>query len=327
MMFRRNCLRLLSAATLLSVMGVAMAQADSYPSKPIRLIVPAAPGGGADFLARVIGPKLGEGIGQSVVIENRSGASGTIAADMTAKAAGDGYTLLLGQSTSMAVAPHMYSKLAYDTLRDLKPVTLVAEVPNMLVVHPSVAAGNVQELIALAKAKPGALNYGSSGKGAPTHLAGELFQIATGTELAHIPYRGAGPATNALLAGEIQLMFAPMVAVMPHVQSGRLRALAVTSANRSPAVAHLPTLAEAGLKDFDVSSWFGFFVPASTPAAIVERIQLETAKALKDPGVIERFSREGAAPGGNSTADFTQYVRAEYDKYGKLVKEKGITAN
>ncbi|MEQ1660513.1 MAG: tripartite tricarboxylate transporter substrate-binding protein [Hylemonella sp.] len=220
MMLRRNSLRLLGGAVLLAAMGVALAQ-DNYPSKPIRLIVPASPGGAADFFARIVGPKLGEALGQSVVIENRSGASGTIAADITAKSAGDGYTVLIGQSTSMAVAPHMYNKLAYDTLRDLKPVTMVAEVPNILVVHQSVPAKNVQELIALAKAKPGALNYGSSGKGAPTHLAGELFEIATGTEITHIPYRGAGPSVNALLAGEIQLMFAPMVAVLPHVQSGR----------------------------------------------------------------------------------------------------------
>lgn len=326
MMFRRNCLRLLSAAALLSVLGLALAQSDNYPSKPIRLIVPASPGGAADFFARIVGPKLGEALGQSIVIENRSGASGTIAADITAKSAGDGYTVLIGQSTSMAVAPHMYTKLAYDTLRDLKPVTMVAEVPNILVVHQSVAARNVQELIALAKAKPGALNYGSSGKGAPTHLAGELFEIATGAEITHIPYRGAGPSVNALLAGEIQLMFAPMVAVLPHVQSGRLRALALTSASRSAAVPDVPTLAESGLKDFDVSSWFGFFVSSSTPAAIVDRLQRETAKVLKDPGVLERLAKEGATPGGNTSAAFTSYVHAEYAKYGRLVKEKNIQA-
>ncbi len=325
MMFRRNCLRLLSAAALMSTTGLALAQAESYPSKPIRLIVPAAPGGAADFFARIIGPKLGEALGQSVVIENRSGASGTIAADMTAKSAGDGYTVLIGQSTSMVVAPHMYAKLNYDTQKDLTPVTLVAEIPNVLVVHPSVAANTVQELIALAKAKPDALNYGSSGKGAPTHLAGEMFEIATGARLTHVPYRGAGPATNALLAGEVQLMFGPAVAVLPQVKSGRVRALAVTSATRSAAVPELPTLAESGLKDFEITSWFGLFVPSSTPAAIVEKLQRETAHVLKQPDVQERFAKEGAMAGGNTPADFASFTRAEYTKFGKLIKDKGIT--
>ncbi len=326
MMFRRNCLRLLSGAALLSAMGLALAQ-DAYPNKPIKLVVPAAPGGAADFFARLIGPKLGEALGQSVVIENKSGASGTIAADMTAKSPGDGYTVLIGQSTSMVVAPHMYAKLNYDTQKDLKPVTLVAEIPNVLVVHPNLPANNVQELIALAKAKPDSLNYSSSGKGAPTHLAGEMFEIATGAKITHVPYRGAGPATNALLAGEVQLMFGPAVAVMPQVRSGRVRALAVTSATRSAAAPELPTLAESGLKDFEITSWFGLFVPASTPAAIVDKLQRETAKVLKQPDVVERFAKEGAAAGGNTPAAFSDFVRLEYDKFGKLIKAKGITAD
>ncbi len=316
--------RLLGAAALLVAFGPAMAQ--DYPSKPIRLIVPAAPGGAADFFARLIGPKLGEVLGQNVVVENRSGASGTIAADMTAKAPGDGYTVLIGQSTSMAVAPHMYEKLSYDTLRDLKPVTMVAEVPNMLVLHPSVAANTVPELVALARAKPGVLNYASSGKGAPTHLAGELFEVATGTRIMHVPYRGAGPATNALLAGEVQMMFAPMVAVMPQVQAGKLRALAVTSGTRSAAMPNIPTFVELNLKDVEISSWFGLFVPASTPPGIVDRLQRDTARVLKDPAVLDRLAKEGATPGGNTSAEFTTYVRTEYARYGKLVKDKGIKA-
>lgn len=324
-MFRRNCLRLLSGAALLSAMGLALAQ-DNYPNKPIKLIVPAAPGGAADFFARLVGPKLGDALGQPVVIENRAGASGTIAADMTAKSPGDGYTMLIGQSTSMVVAPHMYDKLNYDTQKDLKPVTLVAEIPNVLVVHPGVAAKNVQELIALAKAKPDSLNYGSAGKGAPTHLAGEMFEIATGAKITHVPYRGAGPATNALLAGEVQLMFGPAVAVLPQVKAGRVRALAVTSAARSAAMPELPTLAESGLKDFEITSWFGLFVPASTPAAIVDKLQRETAKVLKQPDVVERFAKEGAVAGGNTPAAFASFVRVEYDKFGKLIKAKGITA-
>jgi tripartite-type tricarboxylate transporter receptor subunit TctC len=311
---------------LLAAMGQANAQAD-YPSKPIRLVVPAAPGGAADFFARLIGPKLSEVLGQSVVIENRAGASGTIAADMTAKAPADGYTVLIGQSTSMVVAPHMYPKLAYDTNKDLAPVTLVAEIPNVLVVHPSIPANNVQDLINLARAKPDTLNYGSSGNGAPTHLAGEMFEIATGAKIRHVPYRGAGPATNALLAGEVQLMFGPAVAVMPQVRSGRIRALAVTSATRSAAAPELPTLAEAGLKDFEITSWFGLFVPANTPPAIVDRLHRETARVLKMPDIQERLAKEGATAGGNAPAAFRTFVRVEFEKFGKLVKSKGITAD
>lgn len=324
-MLRRDCLRLAGGAALLSVAGIALA--DTYPSKPIRLLVPAAPGGGADFLARVVGPSLAEALGQSVVIENRSGASGTIAAEATAKAAGDGYTMLLGQSTSIVMAPHMYGKLGYETLRDLRPVTLVAEVPNVLVVNSSLPVRSVADLVALAKAKPDTLNYGSAGKGAPSHLAGELFEIATGAKMQHVPYRGAGPAVNALLAGEIQAMFAPMVAVLPQIKGGRLRALAVTSARRSSATPDLPTLAESGLKDFEITSWFGFFVPASTPAAVVDKLHLETAKILRQAGVVERLGREGAEPVGNTPAEFNTYVRAEYAKFGKLIKDKDIKSD
>lgn len=325
MMLRRTCLRLAGGAALLAVVATAMA--DTYPSRAIRLLVPAAPGGGADFLARVVGPTLGEAMGQTVVIENRSGASGTIAAEATAKAAGDGYTVLLGQSTSIVMAPHMYNKLGYDTLRDLRPVTLVAEIPNVLVVHPSVPVNNVKDLVALAKARPDSLNYGSSGKGAPSHLAGELFEIATGTKMMHVPYRGAGPAVNALLAGETQVMFAPMVAVLPQVKSGRLRALAVTSARRSAAAPELPTLGESGLKDVEITSWFGFFVPVSTPPEVVEKLQRETSKVLRQPGVVERLAREGAEPVGNSPADFNSFVRAEYVRFGKLIKDKDIKSD
>ena len=306
---------------------VAMAVAQDYPSKNIRLIVPAAPGGGADFLARIVGLKLSEAMSQAVVIDNRAGASGTIAADLTAKSAGDGYTVLMGQSTSIVIAPQIYQKLNYDTLRDLKPVTLVAEVPNVLVVHPSVPANSVKEFIALAKAKPGVLNFGSSGKGAPTHLAGEMFKTATGTSLVHVPYKGAGPSVNALIAGEIQVMFAPIVAVLPHVKTGRLRALAVTSAGRSAAAPELPTLAESGLTGYDISSWFGLFVPSSTPDAVVDKLYRETARLLKTPDVIERFSKEGAEPVGNTPAHFNNYVRQEYVKYTKVIKDNGIKAD
>jgi tripartite-type tricarboxylate transporter receptor subunit TctC len=301
--------------------------AAEYPDKPIRMIVPAAPGGGADFVARILGTKLTDAMGQSVVIDNRAGASGTIAAEGTAKAPADGHTLLMGQSTSVVIAPQLYTRLGYDTLRDLTPVTLVARVPNILVVHPGVAAASVKELIALAKARPDLLNFGSAGNGAPSHLAGEMFKSSAGVAMVHVPYKGAGLAVNALLAGEIQVMFAPSVAVLPQVKSGRLRALAVTSAARSSAVPDLPTLAESGLPGYDISSWFGLFAPANTPAAVVEKIYRETAKALQLPDVRERFSREGAEPVASTPAEFGAYVRSEFAKYAKLVRDTGIKAD
>lgn len=301
--------------------------AAEYPDKSIRLIVPAAPGGGADFVARIVGTKLTESMGQTIVVDNRAGASGTIAAESTAKAPADGHTLLMGQSTSVVIAPQLYTKLGYDTLRDLVPVTLVARVPNILVIHPGVAATSVKELIALAKARPDVLNFGSAGNGAPSHLAGEMFKTAAAVSMVHVPYKGAGLAVNALLAGEIQVMFAPSVAVLPQVKAGRLRALAVTSAARSSAVPDLPTLGESGLPGYDISSWFGLFAPANTPAPVVDKIYRETAKALQSPDVRERFSREGAEPVASTPADFGAYVRSEFAKYAKLVKDTGIKAD
>ncbi len=317
----------LSAGLVLLATLPARAQPAGYPNKPVRLIVPAAPGGGADFLARIVSTKLAEQTGQTFVVDNRAGASGTIAADATAKAAPDGYTVLLGQSTSIAIAPHLYQKLGYDTLKDLRAVTLVAEVPNILVVHPSVPASNVKELIALAKSKPNLLNFGSAGNGAPSHLAGEMFKGSAGVNMVHVPYKGAGPAVNDLLAGQIQVMFAPMVAVLPQVKAGRLKALAVTSAKRSPAVPDLPTLSEAGLTGFEIVSWFGFFVPAATPQAVVDKLHAETVKALKSPDTIERFAKEGAQPEGNTPAEFALYVQQEYARYAKLVKDNNIKAD
>ncbi len=317
----------LSAGLVLLATLPARAQPAGYPNKPVRLIVPAAPGGGADFLARIVSTKLAEQTGQTFVVDNRAGASGTIAADATAKAAPDGYTVLLGQSTSIAIAPHLYQKLGYDTLKDLRAVTLVAEVPNILVVHPSVPASNVKELIALAKSKPNLLNFGSAGNGAPSHLAGEMFKGSAGVNMVHVPYKGAGPAVNDLLAGQIQVMFAPMVAVLPQVKAGRLKALAVTSAKRSPAVPELPTLSESGLTGFEIVSWFGFFVPSATPQAVVDKLHAETVKALKSPDTIERFAKEGAQPEGNTPAEFALYVQQEYARYAKLVKDNNIKAD
>ena len=324
----RPLLPLLLAGAALAAPLLASAQAAAYPdNKPIRLIVPAAPGGGADFLARIVGQKLGEGLGQTVVVDNRAGASGTISADNTAKAAPDGHSLLMGQSTSIVIAPHMYGKLGYDTLRDLAPIAMVAQVPNIVVVHPSVPASSVKELIALAKAKPELLNFGSSGNGAPSHLAGEMFKTAAGVKMTHVPYKGAGPAVNDLLAGQIQVMFAPIVAVLPPVKAGRLKALAVTSAARSPAAPELPTLAESGLAGYEISSWFGLFAPAGTPQPVIDRIQREVAKTLQSADVRERFAKEGAEPVASTPAETAAYVKSEYAKYGRIVKDNGIKAD
>jgi len=297
--------------------------ANEYPDKPIKILVPAAPGGGADFIARTMSNRLTEAFGQNIVIENRAGASGTIAAELMTKSAPNGYTILLAQSTLTVIAPHLYKKLNYDTLKDMVPVTMVAQMPFMMVVHPSIPANNVKELIAYAKAKPGDLNFSSSGNGAGSHLAGEMFNGATGLKLTHVPYKGAGPAINAAVAGEVQIAFAPIVAVLPLVKSNRLKAIAVTTLNRSLASPETPTLAESGLAGFDINTWFGLFVPANTPQEIVDRIHREAVKVIKHPEVAERFIREGADPVGNTSAEFGKIVRSEYIKFAKIVKDSG----
>jgi len=297
--------------------------ANEYPDKPIKILVPAAPGGGADFIARTMSNRLTEAFGQNIVIENRTGASGTIAAELMTKSAPNGYTILLAQSTLTVIAPHLYKKLNYDTLKDMVPVTMVAQMPFMMVVHPSIPANNVKELIAYAKAKPGELNFSSSGNGAGSHLAGEMFNGATGLKLTHVPYKGAGPAINAAVAGEVQIAFAPIVAVLPLVKSNRLKAIAVTTMNRSLASPETPTLSESGLAGFDINTWFGLFVPANTPQEIVDRIYREAVKVIKHPEVAERFIREGADPVGNTSAEFGKIVRSEYIKFAKIVKDSG----
>ena len=260
---------------------------------------------------------------QNIVIENRAGASGTIAAELMTKSPPNGYTILLAQSTLTVIAPHLYKKLNYDTLKDMVPVTMVAQMPFMMVVHPSIPVNNVKELIAYAKAKPGELNFSSSGNGAGSHLAGEMFNGATGLKLTHVPYKGAGPAINAAVAGEVQIAFAPIVAVLPLVKSNRLKAIAVTTLNRSLASPETPTLAESGLAGFDINTWFGLFVPANTPQEIVDRIYREAVKVIKHPEVTERFIREGADPVGNTSAEFGKIVRSEYIKFAKIVKDSG----
>ena len=297
--------------------------AQNYPNKPIKIIVPATAGGGADFIARTLSVQLGEYLGESIVIENKSGASGTIAAEYVAKSQPNGYLVLMAQSTSMVIAPHLYKSLNYDTIKDLTPVTQVAQMPFVLAINAKLPVNNVKEFIAYAKANPGKLNYSTSGNGAGSHLAGEMFNSATGAKMVHVPYKGAGPALNAVVAGEVQVAFIPIVAALPLVKDGRLKALAVTTATRSLAAKDLPTLAEVGLAGYDINTWFGMFVAANTPAPIVDLLYKETNKALKQPEIRDRFIKEGADPIGSTPAEFSALVKAEFVKFARVVKDSG----
>ena len=297
--------------------------AQHYPNKPIKIIVPATAGGGADFIARTLSVQLGEYLGESIVIENKSGASGTIAAEYVAKSQPNGYLVLMAQSTSMVIAPHLYKSLNYDTIKDLTPVTQVAQMPFVLAINAKLPVNNVKEFIAYAKANPGKLNYSTSGNGAGSHLAGEMFNSATGAKMVHVPYKGAGPALNAVVAGEVQVAFIPIVAALPLVKDGRLKALAVTTATRSLAAKDLPTLAEVGLAGYDINTWFGMFVAANTPAPIVDLLYKETNKALKQPEIRDRFIKEGADPIGSTPAEFSALVKAEFVKFARVVKDSG----
>lgn len=316
----------LLAAFLVSSAGLAAAQAD-FPSRPLRMIIPAAPGGGADAIGRFLGQRLGEQFGQVVVIDNRAGASGTIAADITAKSAPDGYTVLLAQSTSVAIAPSLYKNLPYDTLRDLAPISLVAEVPNLLVANAKTPVSSVKELIALARAKPEQVTYPSSGSGAPSHLAGEMLGRMAGVKLLHVPFKGAGPALSALISGEVQIMFAPLVAAMPHVKAGRIRALAVTTAKRSAALPDMPTVAESGVPGYAIGSWFGLLMTAKAPRPLVNRWHAETVKALAYPELRNGLQAQGADVIGNTPAEFAAYIKSEIAVYAKLIREAGIRIN
>jgi tripartite-type tricarboxylate transporter receptor subunit TctC len=299
------------------------AMSQNYPNKPIKIMVPATAGGGADFIARTLSVQLGEYLGESIVIENKAGASGTIAAEYVSKSPPNGYLVLMAQSTSMVIAPHLYKSLNYDTLKDLLPVTQVAQMPFILAVNSKLPVNNIKEFIAYAKANPGKLNFSTSGNGAGSHLAGEMFNSATGAKMVHVPYKGAGPALNAVVAGEVQVAFIPIVAALPLVKDGRLKAMAVTTAARSMAAKDIPTLAESGLAGYDINTWFGMFVPANTPAPIVDLLYKETARALKQPEIRDRFIREGADPIGSTPAEFSALVKAEFAKFAKVVKDSG----
>ena len=313
------------AAATIALMALAPAHAQTWPAKPVRIIVPFPPGGTTDIVARAIGVELQRMWQQPVVIENRPGAGGNIGADQVAKAAPDGYTLLMGTVGTHAINQALFtqsgSKMPFDPAKDFVPITLVAGVPNVMVVNARLPVNSVEEFIAYAKARPGQLNMASSGNGTSIHLSGELFKTVTGVYMVHFPYRGSAPAITDLIAGNMTVMFDNLPSALPHIKSGRLKALAVTSRTRSPALPNVPTIEEAaGLKGFDASSWFGLFAPAGTPRAIVDKVQADVAKALAQPEVRERFVAQGADPGGNTPDQFAAFIRTETDKWTRVVK-------
>jgi tripartite-type tricarboxylate transporter receptor subunit TctC len=314
-------LLLLALATMFGGEG---AVAQGYPSKPMRLVVPYPPGGPLDIMARAIGQKLTEAWGQPVVVDNRAGAGGNIGADLVAKSPSDGYTLLMGAVATHAINPTLYGRVPYDPVKDFLPVALVAQVPNILVVNPSVPAGTVKELIDLARARPGTLNFGSGSTGSTGHLAGELFNIMAGVKMVHIPYKGGAPAMADLLAGQVQLMFDNLANALPNVRAGRLRALAVTTLVRSPALPDLPTIAESGLPGFDLTTWFGVMAPAGTSPEIVTKLNAEIVRALNAKDMRERLEKMGAGvPANNTPEHFAAFIRDEAAKYAKVVRESG----
>ncbi len=301
----------------------ASAHAQNYPARQIRIVTPYAPGGTADILSRVVGQKLSESWGQQVVVDNRPGASGMLGADIAAKAAPDGYTILMAYVAEIAITQSLFKTVPYDAVRDLAPVTLAALTPMIFVVHPSLPARNVGELVALAKARPKQLTYASAGNGSPAHLACELLQRSAGIEITHVPYKGAAPALVDLLGGHVVMFFSGMPPAMAHVKAGKLRAIAVSTAKRSPAAPEVPTVAESGVRVFDISTWFGVFAPAATPKDIVGRLNAEISRALTLPDVKERLSREGAETAPNSPEQFGKFIQSEIAKFARIIKESG----
>jgi len=299
------------------------AAAESYPNKPVRMIVAVPPGGPADTLARLVGPQLAEALGQTVVIDNRPGANGIIAYEMTARAVPDGYTFAL-VAAGVAINPSLYRSVPYDPVKDFSPITHGVSVPNILVVHPSISAKSVRDLVGLAKGAQGRLAFASAGNGTSGHLALELFRMSAGIQLVHVPYKGGGPALAELIAGQVQALFSIALAATPQVKAGKVRALAITSAERSPVAPELPTVAESGFPGFEVIGWFGWLAPARTPDAIVERLNREIVKVLNRPKVRDRLLDMSTVPVGNTPRQFAGFIRSERDKWAKVVRDAGI---
>jgi len=311
-----------TAALAVAFVAVPAAPAHAYPTKPVRFIVPFAPGGGNDIIARLLGARLAGTWGQQVVVDNRPGAGGNVAAETTARAAPDGHTIFQF-NVANAIAASLYRKLAYDPVRDFAPITQLATSPFILVVHPSVQAASVKELVALAKAQPGSLNYASSGNGGSTHLLTELFKTMAGIELTHVPFNGAGPALIQLLGGQVQMLLAVPATAMPHIKSGKLRALAVSSARRSRLVPELPTIAEAGVPGFEGATWYGVVAPSRTPAAIIDQLHRDIVGALRTPEVRDRLAGQGVEIVGSPSSEFARFIRDEIPKWAKAVRVSG----
>jgi tripartite-type tricarboxylate transporter receptor subunit TctC len=313
------------ARTLL-VLSVAStsAIAQGYPSKPIRYIVPFPPGGGQDLVVRALAPRMTEALGQPVLVDNRPGAATMVGAELAAKSPPDGYTVFNGSNTTLSINPNLYSKVPYDPVKDFAPVTYIASLPNLLVVHPSLPARTVKELAALARVKPGQLNFGSSGTGTPAQLAGVMFGDAANVKLVHVPYRGSSQALTALISGETQIMFSSITSTLPFVKSGRMRAIAVTGAKRSLAAPELPTVAEAGFPGFEAVTWYGLFVPAGTPAPVIGRLNTEMVKILHAADFRDWLVTQGADPVGGTPDELAAFVKSELVKYAKIVKASGM---
>lgn len=313
----------ITAIALLALFWMSGAVAQAYPTKPVRMIVAVPPGGPADTLARLVGPRLSEALGQTVVIDNRPGANGIIAYETAARATPDGYTFV-AVAAGVAINPSLYRKVPYDPIKDFAPITLGITVPNILVVHPSVKASSVRELVALAKATPGKLTFASAGNGTSGHLALELFRQMTGIDVIHVPYKGGGPALADVMGGQVQALFSIALAATPQIKAGRLRALAISSAKRSPVAPDLPTVAEVGLSGFEVVGWFGWLAPAKTPVGIVDRLHTEIVKVLTMPDIRQRLLSQSTEPVGNSPAQFAAFIKSEHAKWGKVIRDANV---
>src|SRR5262245_39620594 len=313
-------------ALLLTALLLASFQspAQDFPTRPVRIVVPYPPGGSTDILARALGQKFSEAWGQSVVVENRAGASGMIGAEFVARSAPDGYTLLMASPAEIAVNQHVYSKMSYNPEKDFAPITLVATMPHVIVANPQVPATSIREMVELAKAKPGTLSFVSPGTGSTQHLTGELFNSMAGISIVHIPYKGAGQSIPDVISGQVPLGVFGLLTIMPHAKAGRMRVLAVTTAKRSHAAPEYPTLAELGFPGFDTSRWFGLLAPAATPKELVTRINVDAVRALRVPDVLERIQSQGAEAVGNSPAEFAAFVTAESAKYARIVKQGNV---
>lgn len=319
--------RLFSSVTALAMLMVAgTAGAQNYPNRPIRMIVPFPPGGSVDVIARLVAPKLSESLGQQIVIDNRGGASGNIGAELVARATPDGYTLL-AHTVPFTVNPFLYSTVPYDTVKDFTPVCLLSESPVLLVVHPSVPAKTIRELIELAKSQPGKLNYASAGVGTNHHIAGELLNSLARINIVAVQYKGGGPAQIATLGGEVGITYPNVVAAIPFIKSDRLRALGITSAKRSPAIPEVPTLAESGVPGYEFTTWHGLLAPAGLPKAVLSKLSENLRKVMRAPDLSERFTREGVDIVASTPEQFSQHLKSELQKWSKLVKERGMRAD